>query len=60
MSKERVMEIFMAIFFILIAIAVCVAALSGECDSDKPKKEKRSKIIVPIQIDKNTHLFIPL
>lgn len=60
MSEERVMEIFMAIFFILIAIAVCIAALSGEHDSDKPKKEKRNKIIVPIQVDKNTHLFIPL
>ena len=60
MSKERVMEIFMAIFFILIAIAFCVAALSGKLSSDKPNKENRSKIIVPFQIDKNTHIFIPL
>lgn len=60
MSEERVMEIFMAIFFILIAIAVCIAAISGELGSGKSDKEHRSKIIVPIQIDKNTHLFIPL
>ena len=50
----------MAIFFILIAIAFCVAALSGKLSSDKPNKENRSKIIVPFQIDKNTHIFIPL
>lgn len=54
------MEIFMAIFFILIAIAVCIAALSGELGCDKSDKENRSKIIVPIQVNKNTHLFIPL
>ena len=60
MNKERVIEIFMAIFFILITIAFCVAALSGKLSSDKPNKENRSKIIVPFQIDKNTHIFIPL
>ena len=60
MSEEKVMKIFMAIFFILIAIAFCVAALSGKLGSGKSDKENRSKIIVPFQIDKNTHIFIPL
>lgn len=60
MNEEKVIEIFMAIFFILIAIAFCVAALSGKLSSDKPNEENRSKIIIPFQIDKNTHIFIPL
>lgn len=60
MSEERVMEIFMAIFFILITIAFCVAAVSGKCNSDKPNKENRSKIIVPFQIDKHNHVLFPL
>ena len=60
MNEERVIEIFMAIFFILIAIAFCVAALSGKLSSDKPNEENRSKIIVPFQIDKHNHVLFPL
>lgn len=60
MNEERVIEIFMAIFFILIAIAFCVAALGGKLGSDKPNKENRSKIIIPFQIDKHNHVLFPL
>ena len=60
MNEERVIEIFMAIFFILIAIAFCVAALCGKLGSDKPNKENRSKIIIPFQIDKHNHVLFPL
>lgn len=59
-DEEKVMEIFMAIFIILIMTAFCVAVISGECDSDKPKEEKRGKVIVPIQLDKNNYTFITL
>ena len=54
------MEIFMAIFLILIMTAFCVAVISGECDSDKPNKEKRNRIIFPIQLDKHNRMFISL
>jgi hypothetical protein len=40
--------------------AFCVAIISGECDSDKPNKEKRNKVIVPIQLPKNNYTFISL
>lgn len=60
MDEEKVMEIFMAIFFILIMTAFCVAVISGECDSDKPNEEKRGKVIVPIQLPKNNYTFITL
>jgi hypothetical protein len=61
MDEEKVAKIFMAIFLILIMIAFCyVAIISGECDSDKPNEEKRGKVIVPIQLDKNNHMFISL
>jgi len=60
MNEEKVMEIFMVIFLILIMTAFCVAIFSGECDSDKPNEEKRNKIIVPIQMDKHNHTFISL
>ena len=60
MDEEKVMEIFMAIFLILIMTAFCVAIISGECDSDKPNKEKRNKVIVPIQLPKNNYTFISL
>lgn len=59
-DEEKVMEIFMAIFIILIMTAFCVAVISGECDSDNPKEEKRSKVIVPIKLDKNNYTFISL
>ena len=59
MNEERVMEIFMAIFLILMAIAFCVAAVSGELGSDKSGKEHRSKIIVPFRIDKHNHVLLP-
>ena len=59
-DEEKVMEIFMAIFIILIMTAFCVAVISGECDSDKSKEEKRSKVIVPIKLDKNNYTFISL
>lgn len=59
MSEEKVMEIFMAIFLILIMTAFCVAVISGKCDSDKPN-EKRGKIMFPIQLDKHNHMFISL
>lgn len=36
-DEEKVMEIFKAIFIMLIMTAFCVAVISGECDSDKPK-----------------------
>ena len=58
MDEEKVMEIFMAIFMILMMTAFCVAIISGECDSNKPNEEKRNRIIVPIQLDKNNHMFI--
>ena len=58
MNEEKVMEIFMAIFIILMMTAFCVAIISGECDSNKPNEEKRNRIIVPIQLDKNNHMFI--
>ena len=58
MNEERVMEIFMAIFLILMAIAFCVAAVSGELGSDKSGKEHRSKIIVPFRIDKHNHVLL--
>ena len=58
MNEERVREIFIAIFFILIMTAFCVAIISGECDSDKTNEEKRNRIIVPIQLDKHNHMFI--
>lgn len=60
MNEEKVMEIFMAIFLILIMTAFCVAIFSGECDSGKPNEEKRNRIIVPIQLDKHNHMFISL
>ena len=60
MNEERVMEIFMAIFLILIMAAFCVAVFSGKCNSDKPNKENRSKIIIPFQIDKHNHVLFPL
>lgn len=59
MSEEKVMEIFMAIFLILIMTAFCVAVISGERNSDKPN-EKRGKIIVPIPLNKNNYTFISL
>ena len=59
MNEEKVMEIFMAIFLILITIAFCVVAISGELSSDKSGKENRSKIIVPFQIDKHNRLLFP-
>lgn len=40
--------------------ALCVAIISGECDSDKPNEEKRNRIIVPIQLPKNNYTFISL
>lgn len=40
--------------------AFCVAVITAECDADKPNKENRNKVIIPIQVNKNTHLFIPL
>ena len=49
----------MAIFFILIAIAFCVAAISGELGNDKSDKENRSKIIIPFRIDKHNHVLLP-
>lgn len=58
MDEEKVREIFIAIFFILIMTAFCVAIISGECDSDKTNEEKRNRIIVPIQLDKHNHMFI--
>lgn len=58
MNEERVMEIFMAIFIILMMTAFCVAIISGECDSDKPNEEKRDRIMFPIQLDKHNHMFI--
>lgn len=60
MDEEKVREIFMAIFLILIMTAFCVAIISSECDSDKPNEEKRDKVIVPIQLDKNNYTFISL
>lgn len=60
MNEEKVMEIFMTIFIILIMTAFCVAVISGECDSDKPNEEKRNEIIIPIQLDKNNYTFISL
>ena len=60
MNEEKVMEIFMAIFIILMMTAFCVAIISGECDSNKPNEEKRNRIIVPIQLDKHNHMFISL
>lgn len=60
MNEERVIEIFMAIFFILIAIAVCIAAVSGELGNYKSDKENRSKIIIPFRIDKHNHVLLPL
>ena len=60
MDEEKVMEIFMAIFMILMMTAFCVAVISGECDSDKSNEEKRGKVIVPIQLDKNNYTFISL
>lgn len=59
-DEEKVMEIFMAIFLILIMTAFCVAIISGECDSDKPKEEKRNRVLVPIQLDKHNQMFISL
>lgn len=60
MDEEKVREIFIAIFFILIMTAFCVAIISGECDSDKSNEEKRDRIIVPIQLPKNNYTFISL
>ena len=60
MDEEKVREIFIAIFLILIMTAFCVAVISGECDSDKPNEEKRDRIIIPIQLDKHNHMFISL
>lgn len=60
MDEEKVMEIFMAIFIILIMTAFCVAIISGECDSDKPNEEKRNRVLVPIQLDKHNQMFISL
>ena len=60
MSEEKVMEIFIAIFMILMMVAFCVAIISGECDSDKTNEEKRNRIIVPIQLPKNNYTFISL
>lgn len=60
MDEEKVMEIFMAIFIILMMTAFCVAIISGECDSDKSNEEKRNRIIVPIQLPKNNYTFISL
>ena len=60
MDEEKVMEIFMAIFIILMMTALCVAIISGECDSDKPNEGNRNRIIVPIQLDKHNHMFISL
>lgn len=59
-DEEKVMEIFMAIFLILIMTAFCVAVISGECDSDKPNEEKRNRVLVPIQLDKHNQMFISL
>ena len=58
MDEEKVTEIFMAIFMILMMTAFCVAIISGECDSDKSNEEKRDRIIIPIQLDKHNHMFI--
>ena len=60
MDEEKVTEIFMAIFMIVMMTALCVAIISGECDSDKPNEEKRNRIIVPIQLPKNNYTFITL
>ena len=60
MNEEKIAEIFMAIFLILIMTAFCVAIFSGECDSDRHNEEKRNRIIVPIQLDKHNHMFISL
>lgn len=60
MDEEKVMEIFMAIFIILIMTAFCVAVISGECDSYKPNEEKRNRVLVPIQLDKHNQMFISL
>lgn len=60
MNEEKVREIFIAIFMILMMVAFCVAIISGECDSDKTNEEKRNRIIVPIQLDKHNHMFISL
>lgn len=59
-DEEKVMEIFMAIFLILIMTAFCVAIIIGECDSDKPNEEKRNRVLVPIQLDKHNQMFISL
>lgn len=59
-DEEKVMEIFMAIFLILIMTAFCVAVISGECDSDKPNEEKSNRVLVPIQLDKHNQMFISL
>ena len=40
--------------------ALCVAIISGECDSDKPNEGNRNRIIVPIQLPKNNYTFISL
>ena len=58
MNEEKVAEIFIAIFMILMMTAFCIAIFSGECDSDKPNEEKRDRIIIPIQLDKHNHMFI--
>ena len=60
MDEEKVREIFIAIFFILIMTAFCVAIISGECDSDRHNEEKRNRVIVPIQLPKNNYTFISL
>ena len=58
MNEEKVAEIFMAIFIILMMTAFWVAIISGECDSDKSNEEKRDRIIIPIQLDKHNHMII--
>lgn len=61
MDEEKVMEIFMAIFIVLVMTAFCVAVISGECCNDKPKeenRENRDNVIVPIKLDKNNYMFI--
>ena len=60
MDEEKVREIFIAIFMILMMVAFCVAIISGECDSNKSNEEKRDRIIIPIQLDKHNHMFISL
>lgn len=60
MDEEKVREIFIAIFMILMMTAFCVAIISGECDSDKHNEGRRNKVIVPIQLDKHNHMFISL